>query len=98
MSAQRKHLERVSDRLAATVFTFCKKRMQQRVPSFFASSLLAYVQREHGTDVAPDSPGRILRMLRRNGEIDYTVDRARSRYTLTLVSYNCGRAECRVCA
>lgn len=84
---QVKHLKRVSENLEATVLDFCKKRLQRGVPSFFAASLNVYVAREHDTDVAPDSPGRILRKLRRDGLVNYTVDRARSRYTLI----HCGR-------
>lgn len=83
--SQAHHLKRVSDNLSSTVLRFCKRRMQQGVPSFFAASLAVHVAREHDTDVAPDLPGRILRKLRRDGWIDYTVDRARSRYTLTAV-------------
>lgn len=78
-----RHLKRVSDNLEATVLSFCKRRLQQGVPSFFMASLNVFVAREHDTEVAPDSPGRILRKLRRDGLVNYTVDRARSRYTLT---------------
>lgn len=51
---------------------------------FHMSYLTAYVTTVTGGYVAPDSPGRILRQLRKSGRVSVAmVDRAKSTYELT---------------
>jgi hypothetical protein len=72
--AQDENLERVTERIAAPVLEFCGLRRQ-----FHMIELAEFVQARVG--VAPDSPGRILRMLRQAGKVSYRViDRRNSEY------------------
>ena len=74
--AQDENLERVGERIAAAVLEFCDLR-----PRFHMVELGEFVQARVG--VAPDSPGRILRLLRQAGKIRYRViDRRNSEYLI----------------
>ncbi len=67
--------ERVRRRISTTVRDFVRGRA-----TFNAAELAAHVETMHPGS-APDSAGRILRLLRREGAIAYTVvDRGRSLY------------------
>lgn len=70
MSEQQKNLERVSTRIAGHI----KKFFANRVPGnqFRIEELRTYVQ-DQGEEIAPDSPGRILRDLRQKGVLDYRI-------------------------
>jgi hypothetical protein len=74
--AQDANLERCSEKIAAAVLEFCGLRRQ-----FHMIELAEFVQARVG--VAPDSPGRILRMLRQAGKVKYRViDRRNSEYLI----------------
>ena len=66
LNEQQANLERVRSRIAQAIVTFCDWHSM-----FYMQELLNYV--EATTQVAPDSPGRILRDLRQKGLIDYVV-------------------------
>jgi hypothetical protein len=85
MGEQQENLERVSDRIAGVVLDYCRKILTTRQPpSFHMEELRAYVLEQNIGQVAPDSPGRILRQLRLNQLIGYTViSRSESAYLLT---------------
>lgn len=77
MTAQHAQLRRVMTNIADVVRAFCRSRTGC---TFTAADLVAYVVARMPA-VAPDSPGRILRELRRSGDVDVElVDRAGSRY------------------
>lgn len=76
-------LGRVRDKIAPTVIRFCRKRIGR---TFIASELLAYVRVLH-PEVAPDSPSRILRLLREAGTVSYAlVSRRDSKYLVLAVA------------
>jgi hypothetical protein len=64
-------LDRVSSRIARAILDFVSQR-----DAFRGDELLAHVEREVG-HVAPGSPDRILRMLRKRGRVDYRVTNRR---------------------
>jgi DNA repair protein SbcD/Mre11 len=71
--------ERVADKLAATVLAFCEGRSG----TFHIEDLADFVKERH-PEIAPDSPGRILRALRSEKRLNYrVVSRRDSLYELT---------------
>jgi hypothetical protein len=60
---------RVYGRIAPLILTFARKHAGQK---FHVDQLRRYVRR-HVPDIAPDSPGRILRELRLEGRLHYVV-------------------------
>ncbi len=66
---QSENLSRVTGRLASSIVEFFGPRLGQR---FHVEELLAYVRSQVG-EVAPDSPGRVMRLLRREKRINYVV-------------------------
>jgi hypothetical protein len=67
IDTQHAHLERVGDRIAGVVLQFCGVHDQfhlQQLEDFVAERI------DH---VTPGSAGRILRDLRRRGDVDYRV-------------------------
>jgi hypothetical protein len=77
---QAANLQRVSDNIAHEVLFFCQYILRHNGGQFVASTLLTHVRTMIG-NVAPDSPSRILRKLRRQGRVDYVVvSRAASLY------------------
>jgi len=80
-SEQQRQLERVTSRIGSTVLDFC--RSIGVGGAFHAQELRDYVGK-HG--VAPASPDRILRDLRKRGVIGYVVvSRTKSLYRVTSV-------------
>jgi hypothetical protein len=74
--SQAQFLSAVASVIADSIVGFASD--QGDVP-FHMKELTDHVTSQHM--VAPDSPGRILRMLRREGSLDYTVlNRAKSLY------------------
>jgi hypothetical protein len=67
MTEQTAHLERVASKISEHILTFCAVNKQFRM-----DELVTYVQSQV-SNVAPDSPSRILRYMRRDGLINYTV-------------------------
>lgn len=83
MGAHKQNLARVSTRIGGLIDNFITERIVTNQPEFFMDELREYV-RNNGV-IAPDSPGRILRQKRLDGEIDYVViSRSRSRYKLLM--------------
>ena len=69
---------RVAKKIASLIIVFYKSRRSK--PVFICDELHQFVY-EHAC-VAPASPDRILRLLRREGHLDYKVtDRKNSEYT-----------------
>jgi len=82
MSEQQHHLTRVTDNIGATVVEFCQRRLGS---GFCAAELRGYVTQRHPL-IAPESPGRILRELKKRGVVDYElVSRAQSLYRMVSV-------------
>jgi hypothetical protein len=84
------HLERVSGKIAAEVLHFCAGRVrsvgqpENVLGAFHLEELTRWVRARIG--IAPDSPGRILRMLRQAGQIRYEVlNRRKSLYRVDWV-------------
>lgn len=78
--SQDANLRRVSDNIGDFIWRFCKARVGRL---FHAADLVAHVI-AFLPMTAPDSPSRILRLLRRQQRVDYVVvDRARSLYRVT---------------
>lgn len=73
-TTQDANLERVAERVATTVLEFCALRRQ-----FHMVELSDFVRSR--VEVAPDSPGRILRELRRAGKVRYRVATVATRNT-----------------
>lgn len=81
---QEREIERVSDRIAHLIMKFAKHVQTNERGEFVMAELLEYVSQR--AQVAPDSPGRILRDLRASGRISYeVVNRAASLYRITRV-------------
>ena len=65
----RQERERVVSRIGKLIVIFC-----QRQPGpFHMDELRRFVEHELGGKIAPDSPGRILRQLRQQRRLNYTV-------------------------
>ncbi len=70
---------RVRGKIGPAVKTFAAAHIGRQ---FHVEELRRYVRRE-GFPIAPDSPGRTLRELRQDGELDYEcVDRRQSLYVI----------------
>jgi hypothetical protein len=86
--AQADELDRVGDRIAGLVYEFCRSRFaasRVELRQFHMEDLTTFVAAD--VQVAPDSPGRILRMLRKTGRVGYrVVNRRESLYELTAVA------------
>jgi hypothetical protein len=62
--------ERVYSRIAALILQF---RDEDPSATFHVEDLRQYVLERVVEEIAPDSPGRILRLLREEGKLDYVV-------------------------
>ena len=77
MSEQQDNIERVGKRIGAAILQFCDGREK-----FHAEDMREYVRKAVGM-VAPGSPDRILRDLRKKGLLDYKVlSRKNSHYQI----------------
>lgn len=63
-SEQVEQLARVADGIERTVFTWCSHNIGR---SFHLAEFTTAVQAAHNGYVAPDSPARLLRLLRQRG-------------------------------
>lgn len=85
--SQREHLARVGHKIGPTVLAFLRLRLAEGKPEFVIADLHQHVTRVHG--VAPASPDRVLRDLRKRGLCDYVVvNRRQSRYRVVSVQVN----------
>lgn len=76
-----RELARVDDAVRSWVLSFCRQHL---FDTFRMGDLTAFVQVR--TRCAPDSPGRILRLLRKAGIIRYElVSRRESLYVITAI-------------
>jgi hypothetical protein len=76
-------IERVKGKLRETILRFARRRLFK---DFHAAELLTYCRVLH-PEVAPDSPGRILRELRKDGVLDYVMtSRRNSEYVMLRVN------------
>ena len=66
------NLERVRGNIERVLLAFAKHRIDTNNPEFYAEDLLLAVESAF-IPCAPDSPGRIMRLLRREGLINYKV-------------------------
>lgn len=66
------HLNRVARSIGDTIVDFCIARKNVGLPQFHMAELTKYVA-DDGHEVAPDSAGRVLRSLRQDGLIEYTL-------------------------
>jgi hypothetical protein len=83
-SEQTENIERVAARIEPVVLDFCREAIGKNNSVFHMEDLRTYVV-QRGL-VAPDSPGRILRLLRQKKKIDYLViNRRQSVYLLLKV-------------
>jgi hypothetical protein len=98
VSEQDRNIRRVRGRIGELVLAFCEARLAAGRPEFRMGELQAHVAAD--VAAAPASPDRILRLLRKEGRLDYEViDRAGSLYRLlppkrgqlTLFEGGCGR-------
>lgn len=81
MSEQQANLTRVYDNIADVIMDFCRTHVGQ---TFTSARLRAFVTSR--MPVAPASPDRILRELRKRGEVSYVVvSRAQSLYRVLSV-------------
>lgn len=83
---QSENLNRVSERIGGLVLAFCAEAVRTSHAVFCMEELREYVYQQQLGHIAPDSPGRILRMLRREKRLDYTVlSRSQSLYEITFI-------------
>ena len=83
---QEENIERVKSRIERPIMLFAAAVMRRRDPTFHMEDLRTWVRRSV-THIAPDSPGRILRLLRQANRLDYKViSRRDSHYKLLRVS------------
>ena len=81
MGEQRESLERVEAKIGDVVLEFCRSRVELNARQFRMADLVDYVADR--AQVAPSSPDRILRQLKKEGKVAYTViDRAGSLYRI----------------
>jgi hypothetical protein len=72
MSEQTDNLDRVSARIGLAIRGFYHYRRETGERLFFVEELRRYVIAEVGI-IAPASPDRVMRLLRKQGVIHYTV-------------------------
>lgn len=77
-----RELVSVRGRIGAAVRDFCRLWLGR---PWYASHLRAYVEEQCGP-VAPDSPARILRELRRDGVVAFNANRGTGIYVVTAVT------------
>jgi hypothetical protein len=81
VSAQGTELTRVRGVLREAIIAFCALRLTTGKPVFHADDLRDFVA--SFADVAPGSPDRVLRDLRKHGVVRYTLEsRTKSRYRI----------------
>lgn len=78
---------RVRSRIGSLVMAFCLWQCENFSDgAFYMEDLRRYVEKHIKGQIAPDSPGRILRELRKQRRLDYTVvSRSKSLYRMKLV-------------
>jgi hypothetical protein len=82
-SEQAAQLERVRSKIEEAVMGFCEMLRVRGGTNFIMSELTAHVM-NRVPSTAPDSPSRILRLMRAEGKLSYeVVNRSQSLYRLT---------------
>jgi hypothetical protein len=78
MTSNSIHIAPVKEAIEGHVLAFAARQTNDNNNEpFHMKDLTDFVLRRTDGKVAPDSPGRILRQMKRNGEIDYVL-RSRS--------------------
>lgn len=86
MSDQDKQITRVGGKVGPIVKDFFRKRLAANKKQFTGSELRDHVVLAHGK-LAPGSADRVMRMLRRAGELEYVVvNKTRGLYEAKWVS------------
>ena len=89
MSSDREERARVRSRIGSLILEFCNQNT-----TFFMEELRCYVGRNFVGCIAPDSPGRILRQLRQERQLNYKVVlRRQSLYRMVPVERPAEQAE-----
>ena len=70
--SQEENLDRVTEKISAAVVQFCELEPEKREKEFHMAELTQFVSERVGPS-APDTPGRVLRLLRQSGKIAYSV-------------------------
>ena len=70
---QDENLQRVGGKIGGIVLDFYRSRLRSGCHEFHMDQLTEYVQANLAEALAPDSPGRILRQLRKVGRLEYIV-------------------------
>lgn len=73
MTSDQQERARVKSRIGKLIVEFCTERLKHFEGTFFMEELRVYIDRKLAGCIAPDSPGRILRQLRQQGELNYIV-------------------------
>jgi len=82
---QQREFARVSGAISKAILGFLRARVNNGMPEFYAEELRMWVRQAVPT--APASADRILRALRRSGQIGYyVINRPKSLYRATFVS------------
>lgn len=82
MQRQANEISRVARNVAAVILDYCRDRVGCE---FSLTDLTLYVM--HHAHATPDSASRILRSLRTEGLVDYTViSRSKSRYRIISIN------------
>jgi hypothetical protein len=78
---QGENLDRVSRRISWAILQFYQRSKDERQPRFYAGDLREFVVSVAGHALAPASPDRVLRDLRKKHLLDYKViSRSQSKY------------------
>lgn len=82
--SQTTELNRVSNNIRGHILTFLKIRLATVQPFFCMQDLHEYIRKN--ARIAPASPDRVLRQLRKDGKVEYRViSRAASKYLVLTV-------------
>lgn len=82
------NLKRVNSRISGLIIEFCRSLGDNGV--FYMEDLRRHVAERLDSRVAPASPDRILRDLRKAGKLDYAVvSRSESLYVLISLDSEC---------
>ena len=94
MTSDQQERARVRSRIGKLILEFFRHNNSNTFRTFHMELLRKYVEMGIGGKVAPDSPGRIMRQLRQQGELHYTVvSRRQSLYQIEPVQRPAEQAE-----
>ncbi|KKL51677.1 hypothetical protein LCGC14_2293130 [marine sediment metagenome] len=93
--SDREERARVKSRIGSLILEFCHFKFGTFADAeFYMEELRGYVERRVRGTMAPDSPGRILRQLRQQRQLNYRViSRSKSLYRVVPVERPAEQAE-----